>query len=52
MRAARCLRHLALLCGLLPALLLQPASAKERLFWLVRDLPPFTILEGPEKAKG
>lgn len=52
MRAARCLRHLALLCGLLPALLLQPASAKERIFWLVRDLPPFTILEGPEKGQG
>lgn len=52
MRAARCLRHLVLLCGLLPALLLQPASAKERLFWLVRDLPPFTILEGPEKGQG
>lgn len=52
MRAARCLRHLALLCGLLPALLVQPASAKERLFWLVRDLPPFTILEGPEKGQG
>ncbi|WP_238067335.1 TIGR02285 family protein [Pseudomonas shirazica] len=52
MRAARCLRHLALLCGLLPALLLQPASAKERIFWLVRDLPPFTILEGPETGQG
>ncbi|MFK0345325.1 TIGR02285 family protein [Pseudomonas asiatica] len=52
MRAARCLRHLVLLCGLLPALLLQPASAKERIFWLVRDLPPFTILEGPEKDQG
>ncbi|MEE1901588.1 TIGR02285 family protein [Pseudomonas asiatica] len=52
MRAARCLRHLVLLCGLLPALLLQPVSAKERLFWLVRDLPPFTILEGPEKGQG
>ncbi|MNC23170.1 hypothetical protein D3C75_711860 [compost metagenome] len=51
MRAARCLRHLVLLCGLLPALL-QPASAKERIFWLVRDLPPFTILEGPEKGQG
>jgi len=51
MRAARCLRHLVLLCGLLPALL-QPASAKERIFWLVRDLPPFTILEGPEKGRG
>ena len=51
MRAARCLAYLALLCGLLPALL-QPASAKERLFWLVRDLPPFTIFEGPEKGRG
>ena len=52
MRPTRCLRHLALLCGLLAALLLQPASAKERLFWLVRDLPPFTIFEGPEKGQG
>lgn len=51
MRAARCLRHLILLCGLLPALL-QPASAKERIFWLVRDLPPFTIFEGPGKGQG
>ncbi|MBV4492668.1 TIGR02285 family protein [Pseudomonas oryzicola] len=52
MRAARRLRHLVLLCGLLPALLMQPANAKERLFWLVRDLPPFTIFEGPEKGQG
>ncbi|HEN8800721.1 TPA: TIGR02285 family protein [Pseudomonas putida] len=52
MRAARCLRRLVLLCGLLPALLLQPASARERLFWLVRDLPPFTIFEGSEKGQG
>ncbi|WEK30032.1 MAG: TIGR02285 family protein [Candidatus Pseudomonas phytovorans] len=52
MRAARGLRHLALLCGLLPALLLQPASAKEHLFWLLRELPPFTIFEGPEKGQG
>ncbi|MBF8701697.1 TIGR02285 family protein [Pseudomonas putida] len=52
MCAARCLRHLVLLCGLLPALMLQPASAKERIFWLVRDLPPFTIFEGPEKGQG
>lgn len=52
MRAARCVRYLALLCGLLPALLLQPASAKERIFWLVRDLPPFTIFEGPGTGQG
>lgn len=52
MRATRGLRHLILLCGLLPALLLQPVSAKERIFWLVRDLPPFTIFAGPEKGQG
>ncbi|CAI3795686.1 hypothetical protein GLGCALEP_01352 [Pseudomonas sp. MM221] len=52
MCAARWLRHLIVLCGLLPALLLQPASAKERILWLVRDLPPFTIFEGPEKGQG
>ena len=52
MRAACWLRHLILLCGLLPALLMQSASAKERIFWLVRDLPPFTIFEGPEKGQG
>jgi len=52
MRTARWIRHLILLCGLLPALLLQPVSAKERIFWLVRDLPPFTIFAGPEKGQG
>jgi uncharacterized protein (TIGR02285 family) len=51
MRAGRWLRTLILLCGLLPVLL-QPASAKERIFWLVRDLPPFTVLDGPEKGQG
>jgi len=52
MRTARWIRHLILLCGLLPALLLQPVSAKERIFWLVRDLPPFTVFDGPEKGQG
>jgi len=52
MRASRGLRYLMLLCGLLPALLLQPANARERIFWLVRDLPPFTIFEGPERGQG
>jgi len=51
MRAARCLRHLVLLCGLLPALLLQPVSAKEHIFWLVRDLPPFTFLKIVAESK-
>lgn len=52
MRTARWIRHLILLCGLLPALLLQPVTAKERIFWLVRDLPPFTVFDGPEKGQG
>ncbi|MEB6591585.1 TIGR02285 family protein [Pseudomonas asiatica] len=52
MLAARGLRYLILLCGLLPTLLLQPANAKERVFWLVRDLPPFTIFEGAEQGQG
>ncbi|MGE8321692.1 MAG: TIGR02285 family protein [Pseudomonas sp.] len=52
MPTARRLRHLVLLCWLLPALLLQPASAKERIFWLVRDLPPFTVFEGPQQGQG
>ncbi|MDH0304933.1 MULTISPECIES: TIGR02285 family protein [unclassified Pseudomonas] len=30
----------------------QSVDAKERLLWLVRDLPPFTIFEGPEKGQG
>lgn len=40
------------LCGLLLALALPPALAKERLIWLVRDLPPFTVSEGTEKGQG
>jgi uncharacterized protein (TIGR02285 family) len=47
-RASRLLRPLILLCALLPVI----AEAKERLLWLVRDLPPFTIFEGPEKGQG
>ncbi|WP_323744599.1 TIGR02285 family protein [Pseudomonas sp. UFMG81] len=31
---------------------MQAVQAKERLLWLVRDLPPFTIFEGAEKGKG
>ena len=52
MRAAHGLRTLLLLCGLLPALAVPHAAAKERLLWLVRDLPPFTIFEGTEKGQG
>jgi len=46
------MRALALLCGLLLAMAVAPAQAKERLLWLVRDLPPFTIFEGAEKGQG
>ena len=46
------MRPLALLCGLLLAIAIAPAQAKERLLWLVRDLPPFTIFEGEEKGQG
>ncbi|MNG87945.1 hypothetical protein D3C81_527980 [compost metagenome] len=52
MRAAGLLRILFLLCGLLPALVVLPAHAKERILWLVRDLPPFTIFEGTERGQG
>jgi uncharacterized protein (TIGR02285 family) len=43
---------LSLLCGLLLAMAIAPVQAKERLIWLVRDLPPFTILEGAAKGQG
>jgi len=47
------IRHLPLLlCLLLTALSAQSAEARERLQWLVRDLPPFTIFEGPAKGQG
>ncbi|QHG66687.1 TIGR02285 family protein [Pseudomonas putida] len=46
------MRWLALCCALLLALLVAPAHAKERLLWLVRDLPPFTVFEGSEKGQG
>lgn len=52
MRAVHGLRTLLLLCALLPALAMPHAAAKERLLWLVRDLPPFTIFEGTEKGQG
>lgn len=47
--------HRALLGTLLSLTLsLAPASAwaKEKLVWLLRDLPPLTIFEGPEKGRG
>ena len=45
------IRHFALCTAL--ALLAAPASeARERLLWLVRDLPPFTIFEGEQRGQG
>jgi len=46
------MRALPLLCGLLLAMAITPLQAKERLLWLVRDLPPFTIFEGEGKGQG
>ncbi|MFJ4429677.1 TIGR02285 family protein [Pseudomonas sp. NPDC089395] len=46
------MRARSLLCGLLLSMALAPVQARERLLWLVRDLPPFTIFEGTEKGQG
>ncbi|AIN59991.1 TIGR02285 family protein [Pseudomonas soli] len=47
------IRHLPIiLCLALTSLAGQAAEARERLLWLVRDLPPFTIFEGPAKGQG
>ncbi|MBI6952696.1 MULTISPECIES: TIGR02285 family protein [unclassified Pseudomonas] len=47
------IRHLPLLlCLVFSVLAAQSAEARERLLWLVRDLPPFTIFEGPAKGQG
>lgn len=43
---------LALLLGLAPLLSSPIAHAKDRFFWLLRDLPPFTIFEGDRKGQG
>lgn len=41
-----------MLCTLLGAGLPGIVWAKERLFWLLRDLPPLTIFEGSSKGQG
>lgn len=52
-RQQRCRSLLALmLCTLLGASMPGVALAKERLFWLLRDLPPLTIFEGSGKGQG
>lgn len=49
----KCRRQLGpLLAALLCALLPSGAWAKERLLWLLRDLPPLTIYEGASKGQG
>ncbi|MFB4390865.1 MULTISPECIES: TIGR02285 family protein [unclassified Pseudomonas] len=40
------------LLSLVPLFAAQPLKARERLQWLVRDLPPFTIQEGERKGQG
>ncbi|HWD31047.1 MAG TPA: TIGR02285 family protein [Pseudomonas sp.] len=52
-RRPRCRTLLALLLGTLLGTSLPAAAwAKERLFWLLRDLPPLTIFEGTGKGQG
>lgn len=46
------LRLSALAGLLLSTLAAQPAHARERLLWLVRDLPPFTIFDGAAQGQG
>ena len=48
MTARYLLGLLILLCGLVPA----TVRAKERLLWLIRELPPFTILDGVAQGQG
>lgn len=43
---------LALLLGVVPLLSSPAGQAKDRLYWLLRDLPPFTIFEGEKKGQG
>jgi len=43
---------LALLLGVVPLLSSPAGQAKDRLYWLLRDLPPFTIFEGERKGQG
>ena len=45
-------RWLLHLCAPLLALLPLPTQAAQTLIWLVRDLPPLTIFEGPQKGQG
>ncbi|MFV3403460.1 TIGR02285 family protein [Pseudomonas sp. NY15463] len=46
------LRLTLVFCLLMSALSAQAQAPREHLLWLVRDLPPFTIFEGPAKGQG
>ncbi|PSS49045.1 TIGR02285 family protein [Pseudomonas sp. BBP2017] len=49
----RCRTLLAfMLCTLLGASMPGIASARERLLWVLRDLPPLTVFEGTSKGQG
>ncbi|MGL5998118.1 MAG: TIGR02285 family protein [Pseudomonas proteolytica] len=50
-RFIRALRRLWFIAPLLAALPLS-SQAQETLTWLVRDLPPMTIFDGPQKGQG
>ncbi|WP_414704903.1 TIGR02285 family protein [Pseudomonas sp.] len=43
---------LMLLMSAAPLLTSPAVQAKDRLFWLLRDLPPFTIFEGGQQGQG
>jgi uncharacterized protein (TIGR02285 family) len=45
-------RWLLRLCAPLLGLFPLPTQAAQTLIWLVRDLPPLTIFEGPQKGQG
>lgn len=47
---SRTVSTLVLSWGLMVAAL--PVQAKENLIWLLRDLPPLTLFEGPQKGQG
>ena len=50
LRRCRALLAFGLLMGL--CAMPQAAQAKQVLVWLLRDLPPLTIFEGPQKGRG
>lgn len=48
-------RWRSILSGLISSALLIPASGvlgAEKLIWLLRDLPPLVVVDGPQKGQG